>query len=203
MTCLVITTSGGTLSVALLAGIVLLAEEHRIVGRGHAEALMPAIARVMADRGPPETILVDTGPGSFTGIRIGIAAARALGLAWGAAVHGVTATALIAAAVDPPFAGRLAVLIDAGRGRLYYQALGVDSDDSDILNLDVAAATALIEVGGAVAGPGALLLDPAAALRVLGTAAPRAAAAAQLPRDRRSGLPLPLYIGGTAPAVAA
>ena len=83
------------LSVALFDGDALLAHDHRLIGRGHAEALVPAIA-ALPDRGRAERIAVSLGPGSFTGTRIGIAAARALGLAWGARVEGYPTLALVA-----------------------------------------------------------------------------------------------------------
>ena len=81
---------------ALFAGNQLIAGEYAILGRGHAEALVPMIAR-LPDKGRADRIVVGLGPGSFTGVRIGIAAARALGLAWGAEVWGYPTLALIAA----------------------------------------------------------------------------------------------------------
>src|SRR3546814_1471704 len=59
-------------------------------------ALLPAIA-ALPDGGRADAIAVDVGPGSFTGVRIGIAAARALALAWGIPLHGYGALAMIAA----------------------------------------------------------------------------------------------------------
>jgi len=82
--------------VALFDGTTLIAGEHAMLGRGHAEALVPMIAR-LPDKGRADRIVVGQGPGSFTGVRIGIAAARALGLAWGAEVLGYPTLALIAA----------------------------------------------------------------------------------------------------------
>src|SRR5687767_12240445 len=82
-------------SVALLEGPEVLAADHRILGRGHAEQLIPMIAR-LPGAGRADRILVSRGPGSFTGVRIGIAAARALGIAWRAPVLGYAGFALLA-----------------------------------------------------------------------------------------------------------
>ena len=96
MTTLAIDCSTQACSVALFEGTELLAYDHRILGRGHAEHLVPMIA-ALPEKGCAERILVALGPGSFTGIRIGIATARALGLAWKARVEGYPTLALIAA----------------------------------------------------------------------------------------------------------
>ena len=95
---------------------------HEIVGRGHAERLIPMIAD-LPDRGRAGRILVDCGPGSFTGVRVGLAAARALALAWGAEVCGYSSLSLIAArahAADPALA-KLAVGIIGGHGEYFVQ----------------------------------------------------------------------------------
>lgn len=100
----------------------LIAHAHEIVGRGHAERLIPMIAE-LPDRGRAAEILVDCGPGSFTGVRVGLAAARALGLAWSAQVAGYSSMALIAAATfskddAPP---TIAVVLTGGHGELFIQ----------------------------------------------------------------------------------
>ena len=93
---LVIDTTTTWLSVALFEGDVLIGSHHHEVGRGHAEMLLPAIAELPGG-GRADEIWVGCGPGSFTGLRIGIAAARALGFAWSASVRGFDSLALIAA----------------------------------------------------------------------------------------------------------
>ncbi|MEA3389925.1 tRNA (adenosine(37)-N6)-threonylcarbamoyltransferase complex dimerization subunit type 1 TsaB [Sphingobium sp. CCH11-B1] len=122
MRLLVIDTATQALSVALLENDVPIGRFHEIVGRGHAEALLPAIA-ALPDGGRADRIVVDIGPGSFTGVRIGIAAARALGLAWRVPVHGYSTPALIAAmaARQNEAGGRIAVTITGGHGELFWQ----------------------------------------------------------------------------------
>ncbi|WP_353216274.1 tRNA (adenosine(37)-N6)-threonylcarbamoyltransferase complex dimerization subunit type 1 TsaB [Sandarakinorhabdus sp.] len=154
---LAISTSSPALSIALVAGDVVLARRHEVIGRGHAEALVPAIANLLTGHALPHAVLVDIGPGSYTGIRIGIAAARALGLAWQVPVHGISGLSLVAAqafAAERQLDAVLAV-IDAGRG----QAAG-----AAVLRGGVAAPAAVLAVapaGIAAAGAGVQLLTDA------------------------------------------
>jgi tRNA threonylcarbamoyl adenosine modification protein YeaZ len=158
VTILAISTSSPALSIALIAGDRVIARHHELIGRGHAEALVPAVQALLQGR-VPEEVRIDVGPGSYTGIRIGIAAARALGLAWGVPVHGIGALQLVAAAAfaaDPALPAVLA-LIDAGRGHAAGGTLGRD------LAAPVPAIIAALPADAVVAGAGALLLGAAAA----------------------------------------
>ena len=103
---------------------------------GHAERLMPMIAQVMSQAGLSfselQAIAVTIGPGTFTGVRTGIAAARGLALASGLPVLGTSSLALIArraaAELGPEEAEtQIAVCMDAGKGQLYAQLFGIDS----------------------------------------------------------------------------
>jgi len=97
MRTLAIETASEACSVALFgADGTMLAHDHKVIGRGHAEALVPMIA-ALPDKGRAPRILVSLGPGSFTGVRIGLATARALGFAWKAQVLGYPTLALVAA----------------------------------------------------------------------------------------------------------
>ncbi|WP_088309072.1 tRNA (adenosine(37)-N6)-threonylcarbamoyltransferase complex dimerization subunit type 1 TsaB [Novosphingobium sp. B 225] len=96
MLTLVIDSATEACSVALLDGDVAIAGECRVLGRGHAESLVPMIA-ALPGKGRAGRIAVALGPGSFTGLRVGLAAARALALAWGADLVGYPSLALIAA----------------------------------------------------------------------------------------------------------
>jgi tRNA threonylcarbamoyladenosine biosynthesis protein TsaB len=96
--------------------------------RGHAEALMPMIDSVLEEArvavAALDLIAVTTGPGAFTGLRIGLAAARGLALASGVPLLGITSFAAVAAQV--PAADRaertLVVALDSKRRELYLQA---------------------------------------------------------------------------------
>jgi tRNA threonylcarbamoyl adenosine modification protein YeaZ len=103
------------------------AQETLGMERGHAEALIPLIERVMAKtEGGFESlgrVAVTVGPGSFTGLRVGIAAARAIALSWDIPAVGVSTLAALAAPLildDQP--GTIAVAIDARHGHVYYAA---------------------------------------------------------------------------------
>lgn len=114
---LAIDTSGRACSIALIENGQVLTERHEVLGRGHAERLIPWIAG-LPDGGRADEIVVGCGPGSFTGVRVGIAAARGLGLGWGVPVRGVGSMALIAAGRNEP---RIVIAIEAGHGELFVQ----------------------------------------------------------------------------------
>ncbi len=109
------------LSVALFDGEDCLASTHRELGRGHAEALLPAIA-ALPEGGRCDNILVDIGPGSFTGLRVGIAAALALGSAWKVPVRGYGCLDLVAAMarrlIDP--GQDFVVTMVGGHGEIFW-----------------------------------------------------------------------------------
>jgi len=107
-------------SVALFEGDDCIANVHEILGRGHAERLVPIIAS-LPQRGKAEQILVSLGPGSFTGVRIGLATARALGLAWDAQVLGYPTLALVAAMAQERSSTSLTVAMAGGHGEWFVQ----------------------------------------------------------------------------------
>ena len=107
----------------------LLAQESLLMKRGHAEALMPLIARVMRQADMPfaalDRIGVTTGPGSFTGLRVGIAAARGIALSAGKPAFGLTTLAAFAAPhVAADENSGVTVAIDARHQHVYMQVFG-------------------------------------------------------------------------------
>ncbi|MGY4628327.1 tRNA (adenosine(37)-N6)-threonylcarbamoyltransferase complex dimerization subunit type 1 TsaB [Bradyrhizobium sp. USDA 4486] len=118
------------------------AQESLPMKRGHAEALMPLIARVMKSADLAFTALdriaVTTGPGSFTGLRVGISAARGLALAAGKPTVGVTTLSAYAAAiVSRNEAAPVISAIDARHDHVYFQI--VAGDGSQLVRPGVAA----------------------------------------------------------------
>lgn len=115
-------------SVALFDDGALIAGDFRMLGRGHAEQLVPMIV-AMPEKGLAERIVVSLGPGSFTGVRVGLAAARALGMAWRADVLGYPTLALVAAMARAT-RGAQDVLVanTGGHGEWFVQAFGEHGD---------------------------------------------------------------------------
>lgn len=105
-----------------------LAQETLVMERGHAEALLPLLDRLVSNVAGGfaslDRVAVTVGPGSYTGLRVGIAAARAIGLAARVPVVGVTTlSALLAALVADENRRLLAAAIDAKHGQVYFQAI--------------------------------------------------------------------------------
>jgi tRNA threonylcarbamoyladenosine biosynthesis protein TsaB len=106
----------------------LIALESQPMKRGHAEALMPLIARVIKQAGIAfasfDRIAVTTGPGSFTGLRVGLSAARGIALAANKTVVGLTTLAAYAAPVVSENAGQPVIsAIDARHDHVYFQVV--------------------------------------------------------------------------------
>ena len=119
-------------SAALFDGDMLVEGRFEIIHRGHAERLVPMIAE-LPDKGRAHRILVSLGPGSFTGVRIGLAAARGLGLAWGAPVAGYPTLSLVAAmARAMTGAQALTVCMNGGHGEFFQQNFAADGTAEDL-----------------------------------------------------------------------
>lgn len=190
---LVIDSATAACSVALLdADGAVLDDAHEIVGRGHAERLLPMVQAVLAGR-RPSAILVDCGPGSFTGVRVGLAAARGLGIGWGVPVSGYSSMALIAAASGET-AAPVGVALIGGHGELFVQEHGGDPimPLAEARSLPPEAAAAAI-AAPLVLGSGARALVEARGHGEWRDALPRAAEAWALAPALRSLPPRPIY----------
>ena len=169
-------------------------ERHELVGRGHAERLVPMIADLLAGR-RPAAILVDCGPGSFTGVRVGLAAAHGLAIGWQVPLAGFSSLALLAAASGE---AEVAVALQGGHGELFVQSYGGDPlaplDELRSLAPSAAAETVGAEL---VVGSGAEALVAARGRGRWRDALPRAADVRHLPASLASLPARPIY--GRAP----
>src|SRR6185312_5662798 len=142
MLVLALDTCLASCSVAVTDGPRVLASAREVMARGHQERLAPMAREVMADAGLAfdrlERIAVTVGPGSFTGLRVGIAFAKGLALALAAPAVGIGTLEALAA----ESAGLVFPAIDARRGQLYLQAFedGRALMAADALTAEVAAA---------------------------------------------------------------
>jgi tRNA threonylcarbamoyladenosine biosynthesis protein TsaB len=192
---LVIESATAACSAALIeAGGVLVDERHERVGRGHAERLVPMIAELLDGR-RPASILVDCGPGSFTGVRVGLAAAQGLAIGWRVPVAGYSSLALLAVESGE---AEVAAAVQGGHGELFVQSFGGDPlaplDDLRSLTPEAAARAVTAEL---VVGSGAEALVLARGHGRSVDRLPRAADARLLPEGLRRLPARPIY--GRAP----
>ena len=185
-------TSSAACTAALFDGSGLcIAKADEVIGRGHAERLVPMIAELLDGRTAGE-IVVGVGPGSFTGIRVAIAAAQGMAIGWGARLHGMSSLALLAASSSGT--GVVATAIRGGHGELFVQQFDRESlhERSSLLNLppQQAADQATADL---VIGSGANDLVAARGFGEALDAWPSAANLMRLPRELRSLPPKPVY----------
>jgi tRNA threonylcarbamoyladenosine biosynthesis protein TsaB len=163
--------AGAQCAGAIVADGQVLAARRIVADRGHAQILLPLLRDILAEAGlafpDVDRYAVTTGPGSFTGIRVALAAAQGLSLATGAPIIGVTVfDALAVAAVEAglgqsgPVAGRLLVAVESKRAECFAQMF--DAAGAAITPPRMLEPSLL----GAWAGPGPLTLIGDAAERM-------------------------------------
>ena len=170
MKILAIETSLAACSVAFVHGETLLAHRFQVIGRGHGEALIPMIEQAQTQAAVKFTdldlIAVCVGPGTFTGVRAGVATARALSLAADVPTRGFVSLEILAAAAVQSGAvlddQGVTVVFDARRGEVYHQSFGpgLVATTLPALNTVKEAARLMPRGPGVLVGSGASLLVP-------------------------------------------
>jgi tRNA threonylcarbamoyladenosine biosynthesis protein TsaB len=206
MIVLAIDTAGVDCSAAVFdseAGRVL-AEVTDMIGKGHAERLMAVIDEALEKAGRDlkevERIAVVTGPGSFTGIRVGVAAARGLALALNADCVGVTTLETLAAQhFQAGGSAPVLAAMDAKRGEVYVQAFSADESPlSESRAMTHAEATGFsASLAGEVVGSGrAVILGESVASPAVDRFDIATVARLGATRPASTGRPRPVYLRG-------
>ena len=137
----------------------IVARRFQAMARGQSEVLLPMVAEVLADAGNPvpDLIAVTVGPGAFTGIRIGLAAARGLGLAWNIPVAGISTTLAMAASLDAATrqGQRIMVILDSKREDRWVQVF-----DADLAAVTPPLSVMPDHIAALVSGPTIVMDDP-------------------------------------------
>jgi len=165
------------------------ARADEVIGRGHAERLVPMLDELLDGR-KADSIVVGVGPGSFTGIRVAIAAAHGLAIGWGVELSGMSSLGLLAAGAND--GGELATAVQGGHGELFVQQFSAGKPTSDLLNVPPAAAAAATPAK-LVIGSGARKLVDARGWGEAREALPSAANTLKMPADIRSLPAKPIY----------
>ena len=152
---LILETSQRIGSVALANGDAIVAERALDESRRHARDLTPAIQYLLAEQGwrarELDGVLVSRGPGSYTGLRVGLMSAKTLAYATGCALLAIDTFDAIADAT--PQAGNLDVIADAQQGKIYAQRFGTHPEALTIVPIEMWLESALAW-HVAVTGPG-------------------------------------------------
>lgn len=184
-------TSSASCTAALFDGDACIARRDELIGRGHSERLVPMIGELLGGR-RPDRILVGVGPGSFTGIRVAIAAAHGLAIGWKAKLEGMCSLALLAAGAT--FAGDVAAAVTGGHGELFVQQFdAMTAQPTSELRSVRPEEAARFATAALVVGSGAKQLVDARGWGEAREAWPSAANALKLPLPQRSLPPKPIY----------
>lgn len=197
---LAIDTTFGACSAAVLQGTQVVARRFEVMQRGHAEALAPMVEAVMREAGLAfadlDKLGVTTGPGSFTGQRVGLAFMRGLKVALGKPLVGVTSLAAMAAEARADSGLEVAAAVhDAKRGEVYIETTAGLA--AQVMTIAEVERTLSLFPSLALAGTGAALLTSVClSARVLPITAPDAVWVARLARNivDTNATPRPLYL---------
>lgn len=185
-------TSSAACTAALFDGAgTCLGRADEVIGRGHAERLVPMVAELMDGR-TARQILVGVGPGSFTGIRVAIAAAHGLAIGWNAELAGMSSLALLAAGAETD--GEVAAAVLGGHGELFVQQFAGRTLEpiTEVRNALPSDAARLISAP-LVVGSGAKQLVDARGWGEARELLPSAGNALRLPETSRNLVPKPVY----------
>ncbi|MEK1874498.1 MAG: tRNA (adenosine(37)-N6)-threonylcarbamoyltransferase complex dimerization subunit type 1 TsaB [Rhizobium altiplani] len=181
----------------------MLGEASDMIGKGHAEHLMGIVDRAMDQAGlalsAVDRIAVTIGPGSFTGIRVGVAAARGFALSLGVPAVGITTLAVMAEAQRQKTPGRpVLTAMDAKRNEIYLQAFNADGEPLDEARAVTVeeAQTVAAAFDGEITGSATPLLKPDATGDHANHFPISLVARLGADADPSAGKPKPLYLRG-------
>jgi len=208
MRVLIVDTALGACSAGVFEGDRALAVRSELMTKGHQERLAGLVRDATAEAGGGfaalDRIGVTVGPGSFTGLRVGMAFAQGLGAALDRPVVGVSTLDALAASIEP--SGLVAAVIDARRGQVYARLFrdGVALGEAGALSLETAADRILEAAAGSrptLVGTGAGVLSETfpdrladVGLKPLAAPTPDALARLAITADPAVALPRPLYL---------
>jgi len=196
---LAIDTTFGACSAAVLQGEAVLAKRFEVMARGHAEALAPMVEAVMAEAGTTfaqlDRLAVSTGPGSFTGQRVGLAFMRGLRVALNIPLIGITSLAAMAEQARAQSTLEVAAAVhDAKRGEVYLETTAGPA--ATLMSVTEAETLLAPLISLALAGTGAVLVAAACpSAFILPILAPDAVWVGRLAAKAPiAGVPRPLYL---------
>ena len=185
-------TSSAACTAALFDGSgECVARKDERIERGHAERLVPMLDELLARR-RADRIVVGVGPGSFTGIRVGIAAAHGLAIGWNCELMGMSSLALLAAGAETD--SDVAAAVIGGHGEIFVQQFNGSTREpaGELMNLPPPAAAASTSAKLIVGSAARILVDTRGWGEAI-DALPSAADALKLPESLRSLAPKPVY----------
>lgn len=199
MKTLIIDTALGACTVVAAAGPRVVAHRTEVMTRGHQERLGALVREVMGAAGwtydDLERVAVTTGPGSFTGLRVGLAFAQGMGVALNLPVTGLSTLAALARDAEARTCETVWALIDARRGQVYGQPFrkGASLAEAAALDLETAARRMMETDAVAVIGSGAGLIDLEGVTAHI-CVAPSPEALASLAAEAPGGEARPIYL---------